>query len=160
MEMKHNRKIIYLAGFLFSIPIALVSYINSSFLEGYVGENYIGIIYVIASILTILGLLQMPKILTRLGNRLTILLFCSLIAISMMLLAFGDNIYTIIPAFILYFISIGFIFASLDIFIEDFSKNSETGSLRGFYLTVINLAWSIAQIISGSIITKSSFSGI
>ncbi len=158
--MKHNRKIIYLAGFLFSIPIALVSYINSSFLESYVGENYIGVVYIVASVLTILGLLEMPKILTKLGNRLTIFLFCSLIAISMMLLAFGDNIYTIIPAFILYFISIGFIFASLDIFIENFSKNSETGSLRGFYLTVINLAWIIAQIISGSIIAKSSFSGI
>ena len=160
MEMKHKRKIIYLAGFLFSIPIALVSYINSSFLESYVGENYIGIIYVVASILTILGLLEMPKVLTKLGNRLTILLFSSLITISMILLASSNNIYTILLSFIFYFISIGFVIASLDIFIEDFSKNSEMGSLRGFYLTVINLAWIIAQIISGSIIAKSSFPGI
>jgi len=160
MEMRHNRKIIYLAGFLFSIPIALASYINSSFLEIYTGKNYIGIVYVIASIMTILGLLKMPKILTRLGNRLTILSSCSLIFLSLILLAFGNSSFVVIPAFILYFISINFVIASLDIFIEDFSKKSSIGSLRGFYLMVINLAWIIAQMISGSIISKSSFSGI
>src|SRR3989344_8856405 len=145
--MKHNRKIIYLAGFLFSVPIALTSYINSSFLEAYVGKNYVGIIYVIASVLTILSLSKMPKILTRLGNRLTILIFCSLILLSFILLALGHGTLIIISAFVLYFISISFIFASLDIFLEDFSKNSAVGVMRGFYLMVTNGAWVIAQII-------------
>ncbi len=158
--MKHNRKIIYLAGFLFSIPIALTSYINSSFLENYIDKNYIGVIYIIASILTILGLLKMPKLLTYLGNRSTIILFSFLIFLSLILLAFGNTVFTILSAFIVYFISINFVIASLDIFIEDFSKNSPIGSLRGFYLTVINLAWVIAQFISGSIIDKSSFLGL
>lgn len=158
--MKHHRKIIYLAGFLFSISIALTSYINSSFLEIYINKNYIGIIYVIASIITILSLLKMPKILTRLGNRSTILLSCSSIFLSFILLALGNNIFIIIPAFILYFLSTNFIIASLDIFIEDFSKSSHIGSLRGFYLMVINFAWIVAQMISGSVINKSSFSGI
>jgi len=158
--MRHNRKIIYLAGFLFSIPIALTSYINSSFLENYVDKNYIGLIYIIASIITILGLLKMPKILTRFGNRLTALIFSFLIFSSFVLLAFGNNIWIIILAFILYFLSINFIIASLDVFIEDFSIRSPIGSIRGFYLTVINLAWVVAQIISGSIIEKSSFLGI
>ncbi|MFA5095075.1 MAG: MFS transporter [Candidatus Paceibacterota bacterium] len=158
--MKHNRKIIYLATFLFSIPMALVSYINSSFLETYVGKNYVGIIYVAASIVTIGGLLRMPKILTRLGNRLTILLSCLLMFLSFILLAFGNSVFIIIPAFILYFLSIYFIIASLDIFIEDFSRNSSVGALRGFFLMVINFAWVVAQLISGSIINKSSFMGI
>ena len=158
--MKHNRKLIYLAGFLFAIPIALASYINSSFLEIYVGKNYVGIIYIIASIVTILGLLKMPKILTRLGNRATILLFCFLIFLSFILLSLGNNALVAILAFILYFASIGFIVASLDIFVEDFSKNSGVGKLRGFYLMVVNFAWILAQMLSGSIINKSSFSGI
>ena len=84
MEIKHDRKIIYLAGFLFTIPIALTSYINSSLLKIYISENYIGILYVIASIVTIWGFFKMPKILNRLGNRfvsflLSILIFLSLI---------------------------------------------------------------------------------
>ena len=158
--MKFNRKIIYLAGFLFSIPVALTSYINSSFLEIYVGKNYIGIIYIIASIITILGLLKMSRILTRFGNRLTILSSCLFIFLSLVLLAFGKNIFLIIPSFILYFLSTNFIITSLDIFIEDFSRASNIGALRGFYLTIINLAWIVAQMISGSIIDKSYFFGI
>lgn len=160
MEMKYNRKIIYLAGFLFSIPVALTSYINSSFLETYVNENYIGILYVLASIITVWGLFKMPKIVVHLGNRQTTLVFSLIIFLSFLALAFIHNIFIIIPAFVLHFISINFVIASLDIFIEDFSKNSSIGSLRGFYLTIINVAWVVSQIISGSIINKSSFSGI
>lgn len=158
--MKHNRKIIYLAGFLFSIPVALTSYINSSFLETYINTNYVGILYVFASIITVWSLLKMSKLVFHLGNRQTTLVFSLIIFLSLMALAFVHNIFVIIPAFILYFVSINFIIASLDIFIEDFSKNSSIGSLRGFYLTIINIAWVVSQMISGSIIDKSSFSGI
>ena len=158
--MIHNRKIIYLAGFLFSIPLALTSYINSSFLENYISKYYVGIIYVIASLITIWGLLKMPKILTRLGNRSTALMFGIIIFFSLLVLAFGNSAIIIIPAFILYFLSTNFIIASLDIFIEDFSKNSNVGKFRGLYLMIINSAWIVAQLVSGSIIAKSSFRGI
>ena len=158
--MAHNRKIIYIAGFLFSIPMALTSYINSSFLENYLDAYYVSIIYILASTLTILALLEMPKVLTRLGNRKTTLLFGTLIVLAFLGLALGENATVVVSAFILYFISLNFIFASLDIFIEDFSHNSSTGSIRGLYLMVINSAWVIAQLISGSIIEKSSYRGI
>ena len=158
--MRHNRKIIYIAGFLLSIPVALTSYINSSILEIYVNKYYLGIIYVIASIITIIGMLLMPKILTRLGNRFTTLLFSLLFLLSLSLLALGSKDFIIIPAFILYFASINLIYVSLDIFIEDFSKDSPIGGIRGAYLTIINCAWIISQMISGSIIAKSSFQGI
>ena len=158
--MKHDRKIIYLAGFLFSMPVALVSYINSSLLETYIGRDYVGIIYIIASVIAIISLLKMPEILTRWGNRRAILFSSSLILVSLVLLAIGDSAFVIIPAFILYFVSVGLVIASLDIFIEDFSKNSNIGTLRGFYLMVVNFAWVVAQMISGSIIGKSSFGGI
>ncbi len=158
--MTHKRKIIYLAGFLFSIHLALTSYINSSFLQSFVNEDYVGIIYVIAAAITIWGLLEMPKLLTRLGNRQTTLYFSFLSFISLLLLAFSRQAVVIIPAFILYFVSGNFIIASLDIFIEDFSKSSGIGRLRGLYLMFINGAWVVAQAISGSIIAKSSFSGI
>ena len=158
--MKHDRKIIYLAGFLFSMPVALVSYINSSLLETYIGRDYVGIIYIIASVIAIISLLKMPEILTRWGNRRAILFSSSLILVSLVLLAIGDSAFVIIPAFILYFVSVSLVIASLDIFIEDFSKNSNIGTLRGFYLMVVNFAWVVAQMISGSIIGKSSFGGI
>ncbi len=158
--MRNNRTIVYVIGFLFSIPIALTSYINSSFLENYISEYYIGIIYAFASIITIWGLFKMPKILTRLGNRLAALVFSLVIFASLIILSIGKNGALAISAFILYFVASNFILASLDIFVEDFSKNSAIGKFRGIYLMILNSAWVIAQIISGSIIAKSSFQGI
>lgn len=158
--MIKDRRIIYLAGFLFSIPLAITSFINSSFLESFVGKNYIGLIYTGASLLTVWGLLKMPKILNRLGNRYTACFFGLIIFLSLLMLAFGKSAGMVIPAFILFFLSSNFIITSLDIFIEDFSKRTSIGKFRGLYLTVINSAWVVAQFVSGSIIAKSSFKGI
>ena len=135
--MKIKRTIIYLAGFLFSIPLALTSYINSSFLENFVNKYYLSALYIVASIITILGLMEMPRILTRIGNRLTSLVFSLLLFFALILLAFADSSYVVIFAFILYFTTGNILIASLDIFIEDFSSNSSIGRFRGFYMTIM-----------------------
>src|SRR3989344_1940275 len=158
--MQHNRKIIYLAGFLFSMPIALTSYVNSSFLENYISQYYVGILYIIASAITIVSMLEMHRILTRLGNRFTVVFFSVLTFLSFLLLSFSTKGIVVISAFVLYFISTNFIIASLDIFVEDFSKKSSIGTFRGLYLMVVSSAWVVAQMISGTVITKSSYGGI
>lgn len=153
-------KIIYLAGFLFSIPLALTSYINSSFLEGYIKESYVGIIYVVASIITILGMLEMPKMLTHIGNRRTTIVFAFLCFFSLLLLALGGTNFITIFGFIIFFITSNFLVATLDLFVEDFSKSSGIGKFRGIYLAILSVAWVISQAVSGTIIAKSSFAGI
>jgi len=158
--MQHKRRLIYLAAFLFYIPIALVSYINSSFLEEYVGKNFVGLIYIVASIVTILSLPKMRTILTHFGNRLTALAFCTLTLLSLIVFSSGTGVIPVILSFIIYFTSLSFIFASLDIFIEDSSKDSSTGKIRGIYLLSINSAWIIGQFISSIIIDKIGFSGV
>lgn len=158
--MRNNKKILYFAGFIFSIPIALTSYINSSFLEGYINEKYVGAIYILASILTIWWMLKMPKILLRFGNIITTIIFLAFNFISLLTMAFANSIYFILPAFILFFISINFLFTCFDIFIEDASQNASIGKFRGLFLMFVNLAWVFAQLVSGSIINKSSFQGI
>ncbi|MBP6866199.1 MAG: MFS transporter [Candidatus Pacebacteria bacterium] len=155
-----NRRIIYLAGFLFSIPIALTSYINSSFLETHLSAKEVSMLYVFASILTVLGMLEMPRILTRFGNRVTTLVFSLFCFLSLILLAFSHNTVLVTSAFVLFFITSNFIFATLDIFVEDFSKNSSVGKLRGLYLVTLNVAWVLSQTISGSILAKSSYAGL
>ncbi len=158
--IKKNRKIIYLAGFLFSIPIALTSYVNSSFLESFVNEDYVGLIYAISAIITIIGLLEMPRLMAKIGNRRASIFSSGLCFLSLLILAFTHTSILIVPAFILYFASINFLVANLDIFIEESSKIHEIGKLRGFYLAFINIAWVLSQMISGSIIAKSSYFGI
>jgi MFS family permease len=118
------------------------------------------VLYAISAATTIVSMLYMPRLLTSIGNRIATLLFGFLFFLSLTMLAFGNQGFIVIPAFILYFISLNFIVATLDIFIEDFSKKANIGGIRGIYLSITSLAWVVAQIISGSIINKSSFRGI
>ncbi len=158
--MNINRKIVYLAGFLFSIHLALTSYINSSFLQSYIKENYIGLVYVAASVVTILGLLMMPRLLRRVGNRRATMIFSLVCLASLLGLSFFKQSSLVIFSFIAYFAAGNFIIASLDIFIEEFSKSKNIGRLRGLFLVITNSAWVVAQAVSGSIIAKSSYQGI
>lgn len=124
------------------------------------GENHVAIIYAIASIVTIFGLMEMPKFTSRYGNRNCSIFSVIVSFISLLILSFSNTGILIIPAFILYFASSNILIANLDIFLEESSNNSNVGKVRGFYLTIVGLAWVIAQMVSGSIISKSSFGGI
>ncbi len=158
--MNKNIRIIYLAGFLFTIPLALTSYINSSLLEVYINKNYVGLVYIFASIITVLGMLEMPKFLTRFGVRKAAIIWSSVSFISLIFLAFSKTSILIVPAFMVYFITNFFLIAIIDIFFEDLSSKRNIGKFRGLYLSIVSISWVLAQFISGSIIAKSSFLGI
>jgi MFS family permease len=158
--MRHNREIIYIAGFLFTIPVALTSYINSSFLENYVSESAVGVIYAVSAIIAIFALVEAPKLLQAIGNRKTAILFTLIILLSFVLLAFGQNKMIVIGAFMSYFIITNLIVTNFDIFIEDFSGRGSIGSLRGFFMAILASAWVLAQVASGLIINQTSFRGI
>lgn len=158
--MQKQRYITYLAGFLFSIPLALTSYINSSLLESFMSATVVSTLYIGAAFLTILGLSEMPKVLKQFGNYRFTLALSVLAMVSLLFLAFTKNPNIVAVFFVLYFLTTNFIVTTLDIFIEDFTVSKKVGRARGIYLTVINSAWVVGQLISGSIIAKSSFSGI
>jgi len=145
--MGHNRKIIYLAGFLFSIPIALMSYVNSSFLSSFVGEKLVGVIYTLASIILIMALLLIPKIFKRLGGYKFLLLIIGLDILSILAFVLAKNVWIIIIAFILGFTLNTIVIFSLDEFLKIFSKNSSTGGIRGTYLAITSLAWILSQLV-------------
>ena len=155
--MKHNRKMIYLAGFLFSMPIALASYINSSFLSSFVGEKFVSIIYVLGSIGSILALLLAPKIFRKIGGYRFLLLVILLDAFSFLMLSIAENIWSAIAMFILGFSMNTLLIFSLDELLEIFSRNSATGKIRGIYLVVCNAAWVLAQLFSGTILGGFSY---
>ena len=158
--MRKHKSIVYLAGFLFTGATALTSYVNSSFLEKYLNEKYVGLIYIVASMITIWGMLKLPKILSRVGNRSMALSFATLNFLALLGMAFIDNIYSVLFSFAVFFISLNFLIASFDIFVEDMGKHASVGKLRGFFLMFVNLAWVVAQFISSFLIDSSSFRGV
>ena len=155
--MQHNRKIIYLAGFLYSVPIALATYINSSFISLFVGEKLVGIMYAAGSILSVLALLIAPKILRKIGGY-KFLLFVSLLdALTFGTLALVRNASIVIIVFILVPLLNTLVIFSLDELLKIFSKDKSTGKIRGTYIVITNLAWVLSQVAFGSFLGNFNF---
>jgi MFS family permease len=144
--MNHNRKIIYLAGFLFSFPVALAAYINSSFISSFIGEKLVSIIYILGSIVSVLALLIAPKILSKIGGYKFLLSISFLDALAFGTLALFLNKWIVIIVFILVpFLNTMIIF-SLDELLKIFSEDKSTGKIRGTYIMLSNLAWVLSQV--------------
>lgn len=158
--MQYNKKIIYLAGFLFYIPIALASYINSTFVSQFTGEKFIGIVYAIGSALSIGALLGAPQLLRKIGGYRFLLFMVLLDALSFLGLFLVTNPLAIIVIFILGISLNTLIIFSLDEILKILSDNSATGKTRGAYLALCNVAWIAAQLASGTILGGFSFRAI
>ena len=156
LQNNSKLKTIFLLGFLFSLSAAFTSYINSSFLSIFLKEKNVGLIYVAGSIFAIFLLSFIPFILRKIGEYKFILLISSFIIAVLFILSTTKSPTIIIPIFILYFALNYLIIFSLDEFIQIFTQNSSKGYIHGLYLTLVNLAWVLSQIISSK--TSSNFS--
>lgn len=159
-SLKNGRNaflVIYLLGFLFAFQNAIPAYINSSFLETFAPEKFVGVLYSIGSILSIIGLVKMPKILAKFGNYKTTV-FLSIISSFLLLgLAYFKSFVYLAPIFIIHLSIIPLIIICIDIFLEKFSDNEKTGTIRGSYLTITNAAWVIAPLLAGMILTNGDY---
>ncbi|MEO5635090.1 MAG: MFS transporter [Candidatus Paceibacterota bacterium] len=153
-------KILYAISFIFSLQYALVVYINSSFLEQTISEKFVGLIFTCASILSILFLLEMPRILNRLGNYRTSILFVILNATALLLLAISTAGFIKVVSFLLYVITNYCLVLTRDVFIEDYTKNKNVGRTWGIFLTIINLALILSQPLAVFLLAKGSYFGV
>ena len=148
---------LYLAIFLFSLTFALPLYINSSFLATLVSEKLIGFLYAAEAAFSFLLLLQFPRILQKLGNWRAALLFVALQGLALLALAYFKTPLLIIPVFIATQVFGGLILFNFDVFFEAFSKDKQTGEIRGLMLTVVNIAILLGPLTSGIILTDGDY---
>ncbi len=144
----------YALSFLFSLHIALSAYVNSTFLIRIISEKYVGILYTIASIITLILLSKSSTILEWIGNRKFILWLLLLNMLSLVGMITSSNPYTIGVSFITLISTNSLIFLCIDIFIEHFEDPTKIGRTRGLYLTIINIAWMISPLITSFLITR------
>ncbi len=155
--MVHNRKIIYLAGFIFSLGVALMSYINSSFIATFVDEKLVGTAYTVGAIATIFGLLSAAPIWRKIGAYKFLMWVIALDSLSILLFAFSESAFWAIPLFVLGFALNILIYFSLDELLKISSNDSSIGSTRGSYLALCSLAWIIAELGLGTVMGGFSF---
>ncbi len=150
--MRHNRKIVYLAGFLFSLPVALAAYVNSSFISTFVGEKLSGMIFVLGSALSILALILAPKIFQKIGVLKFLMSVLVLDTMTFGLLAFLNVKWLVISIFVFGLCLNTLVIFSLDELLKIFSKDKATGGIRGAYIAICNIAWILSQLVSGIIV--------
>jgi MFS family permease len=153
----HNRFVIYILGFLFTLHYTLPVYISSTFLNQFTSVKIVGLIYTIASFLTILVFFLMPKILGKIGNYRTATVLLIIEFISLIGLSDSSNVCFIFTFFIASFIAVAIINFNMDIFLENLSSSVDVGKIRGFFLTSANLAWIVAPIITSFILTNADY---
>ncbi len=138
---------IYLANFFFSISAVLIVYINSSYLGGYFSQAGISSLLIVSGLLNIYFFLITPRLLRRFGNRGFFMLFLLVQTAGVALLALVHAPIYAALGFVFYDAAGVLVSYSLDIFLEDASREAVTGSIRGSFLTVANLALIICPLL-------------
>ena len=132
----------------------VVAYINSSFLEQFVGEATVGLIYTVGSAVSVLIFLFVSRVLRQVGNyRLTVgLLLLNLAAVTG--LAFATTLQAAVPLFIIHLIALPIILFNLDVFLEEVigSEENSTGTKRGLLLSLASFVGALSPLIAGNVI--------
>lgn len=154
------RSVIYILGLFFTVQVAMSAYVNSSYLSQFISERALGIIYTASSLLAIFYLTFAPRVLRKFGNYKVLLLLSSLNLFTLLGITFVKNIEIVIPLFIVYLAVGTATFLNLDILLEKQSEDCNTGNIRGFYLSISNIAWVVSPFIAGLFLSKGYYWGV
>jgi len=144
----------YVLSFLFALHISLSAYVNSTFLSDIISEKYVGILYTVSSIITLLLLSKSANILKYFGNKRMTLWLLLANMLSLVGMITSKNPYIVGTSFIVFVSTNTQIFFCIDIFIEHFGNPKTIGKGRGLFLTIINLAWMASPLLASFLITK------
>lgn len=158
---------VYIASFFFSLHTALTSYIDSSFLStifphgiatpwGVIHEP-VGIIFALGSLFTLVTLSYAPRILRKLGNHNTTLVFIVTEILLFAAMAYFKSATLSAFIFAAHLATLPLIRFSLDVFLESATPDSSTGTIRGIFLTAGNFAWVLAPLAIGFLLTDSDY---
>ncbi len=132
--------IIYTEAFFSAIHYALTLYIESSFLEGFLSDRYVGLFYAVAFFMSIVVAVRMPWLLSRFGNYRVTLALILFEVISLFGLSVVEERVFVLFLFVFHQIMLVSLSIAINIFLESFSADESTGQTRGVFLTIINVA--------------------
>ena len=157
-KLKPQLGLLYLIGLIISFSSALPAYVNSNFISQFTEVRFVSLFFVIANLVTLLFILSFPRTIKRFGNNNTLKLLLFLYSASLFFFAVANSTLTALLGIMFFTVFLNLTFIKLDLFIEVFTKNADTGKVRALYLTVCNLGWVIAPTVSGLLINHFGYS--
>jgi len=150
-------QVLYTTAFFLATSSAFVTYFNSSFLKTIIDEKYIGLVYALSYAVAIVVMAYYGKLITKFHNHLVLL--TTLLIQIVALIWLSSNLFPAasLVAFIIYITCINIIVINFDIFLESVSTASNTGRVRGIFLTVFSLGFVLSQMLVGSLVETYGF---
>jgi MFS family permease len=161
MSKKNHFFILLFSHFLFTFQFTLVIYQNSTLLGSFLKEAGVNSLYSLYALIAMVTLAGMAKLVTRFSNKYVMvgLLLVNTTALLFLGLSGYRDFFSTPLIIILSFLvhsAVAFIFkTNLDIETAAFTKEKETGELRGTVLTATNLAWLSGPALAGLLVTNS-----
>lgn len=161
--MHHTPKVtplnkpVYIGLFFLAFHYYLIVYINSNFLAQFMSEAAVGFIYIAGSVASLGSLMWGPKLLKKIGCRRLAVYASVAEVLSLGSLAIASDFETASAAFILQHITNPIILFCLDVFLESMTRNSQSGRVRGIYLTILNTPAVMGALISGLILINAEY---
>jgi hypothetical protein len=158
-DIKFNKNLIvlYAAGTALAVSTAFPAYINSSFIENFVDTKYVGLFFVAANIVTFFAMLFFPALIRKLSNLMSAKLMMLVNIVSLMVLMMSPAPIWLFLFFICMWVSSNLIWINMDIFVESFTENANTGKIRAFYFTFMNLGWILTPILASKLVIGNDY---
>lgn len=142
---------VFIAGLFLAFHYYLVVYINSTLLQEFISNKWIGAVYIVGAIIHILVLLKITRITKRIGTY-HLMLFLALIETALLsILAFANSPTIVLTAFILHHAFNPILLLSLNVCLEDQTPFKDVGKTRGLFLTILAIASVIAPMFAGTL---------
>jgi len=145
---------------LYALHYGIPLYATSTYLHMYFGSSTISILYVIASIITLLASIHIAKYIKRFHTYQFTLGLVIAEIVTTIAFATTTNPFFIGLFFVTHFCLQVLLYICINIFVETFSNHKETGSIRGIFLALLNMGILISPVLAGAILSVSSFQAL
>ena len=158
----NNRTIhlITFLGFVFGFSSALLTYVTSTYFKQVINSDNIAVFYVITFALTLVALFNLDRLIEGFGRARTLM---SLLFIQVGILFYLQFIPISIGGalfLMLYILFSSIIAVVFDIVLEAYSKDGNTGRIRGIFLSVWNLGFLVGPLCSVYLLEHFGFGSI
>lgn len=155
-----NAKTLRTLSVLIGFSQALVIYIAASYFQEMSGRDEVGIFYVATYLLFLIILLNLHKVVRRIGKtRILISVF-----VGQVLVLLGLIFITLAPLklllMVLFLLFDQVLLVNLDILLESCTKDGATGRTRGSHLTIMNIGFIVGPKISTMLLASFNFTAV
>lgn len=164
MEQKHSERLdnskirlITFLGFLFGFSVAIIGYLSSMYFKEALGTDNVGFLFTISFIVILLVLLNLHKLLMRIGRGRTLMIALTLQIVVIFTLVLANVSLLGVVLMMIYYVLYAVVWVMFDIVLEAYSTDGESGRIRGLFLSVMGLGILCAPLYATNVLDNFGF---